>query len=199
MSAQMGIVNLCMLLGLCLLVFKLLWVWVFATVQAIMKVSGKYPSWPLSLTYAAWGYSLASLTTVTVLQAWQTVSGNSPGYKICALVILAIYMTADQMAAIWIAERKQNQQLRDMARKQHWVMGAFFVYAGLNLWAWPQWGHWTLTTGWVGLMQRLLAVPGVGILFGIIGILYVLRLLARVVKFVRIGPKGLPPYPKNLR
>lgn len=199
MSPQAGIFNLCMLLGLCLLVFKLLWVWAFATVQAIMNVSGKHPSWPLSLIYVAWGYCLASLTTVTVLQARQTVPGNSPGYEICALVILAVYMTADQMSAIWIAERKQNQQLRDMVRKQHWIVGAFFVYAGLNLWAWPQGGHWALTTGWVGLMQRLLAVPGIGIVSGIIGILYLLRLLARVVKFARIGPRGLPPFPKNLR
>lgn len=199
MNAQAGVVNLCMLLGLCLVLIKLFWTAAFAATTSIMEVLGKYSAWPLSLVYIFWGYSLASLTTVIVLQARQTAPWTSPGYEIIALLILAIFLASDQIAAVWMAWRKQNQPLQTIIRKQHWVVSALFLYAVLNVWVWPQWGHWALTIGWVGLMQKLLAVPVIGIMFGIIGILYILRLLARVIKFVRIGPRGLPPLPEKLR
>jgi len=199
MTKAAGIVNLFMLLGLCLFVFKVVWSLIFAVVHAVLKVSKSSRTVPLNLVYAVWGYFLASQTTLAVTQARQTIPEIRQEYEWIGAGLLLLFMAADRITNIWLAERKLDKELQEIIKWQHFLALALLIYGLLNIFVWPAWGHLEFTRWSVALAQRMLMFPFLGICLGVFGLIYEIRLIMRLIKFVRIGPKGLPPFPESLR
>ncbi|MBN1595090.1 hypothetical protein JW933_04100 [candidate division FCPU426 bacterium] len=158
---------------------------------------GRHRTWPLHVVYLVWGYALSSQTMLVVTQAQHASTASGRGYQYLGLALMTLYLVSDGIINIWLAERKQDRELKGIVYRHHFLAAAIWLYTLLAMRFWPEQGHLAFIRTWIHWMQQLLAVPGLGICLGVIGILYQLGLVRRIVRFIRIGPKGLPPFQRR--
>ncbi len=199
MSAGAGIFNCFVLLGVSLFCFRFCWAFVFGTAHGVLKVIGRGRGVTLSLFLLIWGYFLSSQTVLIVAQAQQTRDISGTGYEWIAMSIFTLFIFFDRCANIWIAERKLDVVLQEIVKQQHFIVAGIWICAVLTLWFWPDGWHLGVTRWWVGEIQKMLSVPVLGFCLSVLGILYELGMIRRILKFIRIGPKGLPPFPDSIR
>lgn len=198
-----GLFNLAMLLGLAYLAYKLAWVPLFAVLNAVLtevpkvlrqqaaaragKGSAgkalevdKIPLWPLGAAYLLWGYGLARITSAAAIIAGQTLDLPEWSYQLLASFLLGLYLVADRLATLRYAEARGHAGLRAAYLRLGWLIAGLGIYGLLHVWLWPAFGG----RGWVfpllGWVQHLLSVAGAGIALGVVGLIYLVRLMFRI-------------------
>ncbi|MCD4813267.1 hypothetical protein K8S19_06195 [bacterium] len=194
-----GIGNSLMLFGLVMLIFNMMWAFIFGMMHTLMSMTGGPRTSITAIVLMVWGYFLTSLTMSVLVQSRQAIPVEGTLYVIVCAVVLLLYILADRMGAIWVAERKLDSKMAAIVNRLHWLAGTIFLYGLAGLIFWPESGHINLTKWFVGILQQLLVLKFFGLVFGVFGIFYIIRMLMRVIKFIRIGPKGLPPFPESMR
>jgi hypothetical protein len=199
-----GLLNLAMLLGLAYLGYKLAWVPLFATINAVLtevpkvlrqqaaaRASGgkpvsarevdRVPLWPLATAYLLWGYGLARLTGAGVLLVGQAVPLPAWSYQALASLLLTLYIIADRLNMLKYAEARNHPALRAVYLRLGRLIAGLGAYGLLHLWLWPSFGGRGWSFPLLGWGQQLLSIRGAGIALGVVGLLYLVRLAFRII------------------
>jgi hypothetical protein len=199
MGVGAGILNCFVLLGISLFCFRLCWALFYAIVHGILKVVKGGRNVTLHLFELLWGYFLTSQVALVLVQAQQTREISGTGYIWIVTLVFTLFILSNRIGDIWIAERKLDVELQKIVKQQHVVVAGIWVWGILAFWFWPEGWHLGHVQWSVAVVQKALSVPVLGFCLSVFGIVYALGLVRRILKFIRIGPKGLPPFPDSIR
>lgn len=194
MGLGISLVNASMLLGLIFFMFNLFWGFVLILVYTFQIRPNGLRAWPIHVAYLAGGGFLAVVTA----SAARVIAAAAPGRHgelfFASACLLALYLAADQVRWVWFSHRKNDRDLQQVVRVQHvlaavvWAAGILAMLPGMPRISFP--GSLFLLRA----LQQALFHPVLGIFLGAVGVVYELRLAARLIKFCCLGKRGLPPF-----
>lgn len=196
MGLGISLVNASMLLGLVFFVFNLLWGFVLILVYTFQIRPNGLRAWPIHVAYLAGGGFLAVVTA----SAARMIAAEAPGGRhgelfFASACLLALYLAADQVRWVWFSHRKNDLDLQQVVRVQH-GLAAVVLAAGILAMLLPGMSRIAFPGSLYLLraLQQALFHPVLGIFLGAVGVVYELRLAARLIKFCCLGKRGLPPF-----
>lgn len=192
-----------MLLGLAYLAYKLAWIPVFAVINAVLTEVPKVlrqqaairagggaavkalevdtiPLWPLAAAYLLWGYGLARITSAAAMIAGQTLALPNWSYQLLASFLLVLYLVADRLATLRYTVVRGHAGLRAAYLRLSRLVAVLGAYGLLHVWLWPAFGGRGWMVPLLGWVQQLLSTAGAGIALGVVGLIYLVRLVFRL-------------------